>query len=202
MSPHAFRRKGIRPVVNSKGALIGPRLRHRVSSICLEPEIVELERSITVVGLQGRSNLRDNHIPAMWSELLLQRREAPAGSLGSAAYGICQAMGAMPVHDLSEETMFGQFVGFEAAGDGTPPPGMAAYVIRPGLYAVFRHRGPTSLLRSSYEYIWGTWLQASAWELDARDDFEQYGEDFCGTEHKDSIIRIYIPVKPGDGACG
>ncbi|WII39120.1 helix-turn-helix domain-containing protein [Paenibacillus thiaminolyticus] len=202
LSPYAFRRKGIRPVVNSKGALIGPRLRHRVSSISLEPEIVELERSITVIGLQGHSNLRDNHIPDMWSELLRQRREAPSGSLGWTAYGICQAMGAMPVHDLSEETIFGQFVGFEAAGDGAPPPGMAAYMIRPGKYAVFCHRGPTSLLRSSYEYIWGTWMQAASWELDDRDDFEQYGEDFYGTEHEDSIIRIFIPVKPEAGASG
>ncbi|MCE5172914.1 GyrI-like domain-containing protein [Paenibacillus profundus] len=194
-TPNGFRRKSARPVVNEKGALVGRRLQHRFDNISIEPELTELTTAISLVGLQGRTNLRDNRIPLMWSELVRRRQELTNAGAGGTAYGICQAMDAMPVHDLTEDTEFTQFVGFECAECGDIPSGMLVYTIQCGKYAVFRHRGPTALLRDSYEYIWGTWLYSTSYELDNRDDFEMYGDDFRGTENEESVIWIYIPVR-------
>ncbi|MBN3525811.1 AraC family transcriptional regulator [Paenibacillus apiarius] len=195
LTPNGFRRKSARPVVNEKGALVGRRLQHRFDSISIEPDITELTSAIFLIGLQGRTNLRDNRIPLMWSELIQRRQELAATGAGGTAYGVCHTMGGMPVHDLTEDTEFTQFVGFETAGYGDIPSGMLTHTIPCGKYAVFRHQGPTALLRESYEYIWGTWLCSTSYELDDRDDFERYGDDFCGTENEQSVIWIYIPVR-------
>ena len=47
----------------------------------------------------------------------------------------------------------------------------------------------------TYDYIWGTWVVCSGFELDLRDDFEYYDERFLGPDNDSSEFDICIPVK-------
>lgn len=64
-----------------------------------------------------------------------------------------------------------------------------------GEYAVFTHKGKIDALKMTYDYIWGTWLLCSGFEIDSRDDFELYDGRFLGADNDLSEIDIYIPVK-------
>ena len=47
----------------------------------------------------------------------------------------------------------------------------------------------------TYDYIWGTWLLCSGFEIDNRDDFELYDRRFLGADNNLSEIDIYIPIR-------
>lgn len=78
--------------------------------------------------------------------------------------------------------------------DGVPE-GVVTKVLKAGRYAVFTHRGSLSMLRRTFDYIWGTWFLTTREEVDGREDFELYDERFLGYDHPDSEVDLYIPVK-------
>jgi AraC family transcriptional regulator len=72
---------------------------------------------------------------------------------------------------------------------------MKAFELPAGLYAVFLHRGPASEGQRTFQYIMGTWLPASGYELDSRPHFELLGEKYKN-DLPDSEEEIWIPIKP------
>ncbi|WP_010503209.1 AraC family transcriptional regulator [Paenibacillus elgii] len=195
--PHRFRKIGLGPVASDKPVLRGGRLVHRFANISIEPEIVQIDKEIHVIGLKRSTSLHNNQIPELWKELLNRRRELEQAGVNvkGIAYGICMAAELTNGFQWTEYTTFVEMAGFEVDHTGVVPPSMSAHVIQPGRYAVFKHRGAVNLLRNSYDYIWGTWLPNSSFEIDFRDDFEQYGQDFYGPDRDESVIRIHIPIK-------
>jgi AraC family transcriptional regulator len=71
---------------------------------------------------------------------------------------------------------------------------METVVLKGGLYAVFQHKGGPATGFKTFSYIFGTWLPASDYVLDARPHFELLGEKYNGSE-PDSEEEIWIPVK-------
>ncbi|MBE9916368.1 AraC family transcriptional regulator [Paenibacillus donghaensis] len=67
-------------------------------------------------------------------------------------------------------------------------------IVRSGRYAVFRHFGTTSGLPLTYQYIYGTWLSQSGYQLAYPYDFERYDHLFLGADHPHSELDIFIPV--------
>lgn len=72
---------------------------------------------------------------------------------------------------------------------------MDSKVLKGGKYAVFTHKGKLDTLHMTYEFIWGTWVLCSGYEIDLRDDFEFYDERFLGPDQDASEFDIYIPIK-------
>lgn len=71
---------------------------------------------------------------------------------------------------------------------------MVAKTLAGGKYAVFTHSGSVEFLRMTYQYIWGTWIICSKYEVDLRDDFEYYDERFLGPNNDMSQFNItWIP---------
>ncbi|MCE5169865.1 GyrI-like domain-containing protein [Paenibacillus profundus] len=67
-------------------------------------------------------------------------------------------------------------------------------VVLPGQYAVFRHIGPSAGLPFMYQYIYGTWLAQSGYELAYTYDFERYNHRSLGAAHPHSELDNFIPI--------
>lgn len=193
-SPGSFRKRSKRPIFLEKDTLLGDRLQHRLDSISLVPSITDIANDIHVIGISGAVSSDHNTIPALWEELLQRRQEIHALTAELTGYGICPTQHDR-FRDITEHSPFEHMAGFAVERIADIPHGMRAYTISAGTYAVFKHQGTTQQLRSTYDYIWGTWLNSTPHHLDDRADFEIYDRDFYGPHHPQSTIWIYIPIQ-------
>lgn len=194
-SPGSFRKRSKRPMFLEKDTLLGERLQHRLDAISLVPSITAIENDIDVVGISGAASPDHNTIPELWEELLQRRHEIQAMTPELTGYGICPPQHDVGFQDITEHSPFGHMAGFSVERITGVPHGMRTYTISAGAYAVFKHIGTTQQLRSTYDYIWGTWLSSTPLRLADRADFEVYGRDFYGSHHPQSTIWIYIPIQ-------
>lgn len=71
---------------------------------------------------------------------------------------------------------------------------MEEFTLSGGLYAVFDYIGSSSD-SSIFQYIYGSWLPNSEYDLDNRPHFEVLGEKFKNNDPT-SEEEIWIPIKP------
>lgn len=88
---------------------------------------------------------------------------------------------------------FDKWAAVEAGPEAAIPEGMES-LSTSGLYAVFIHRGPASQGPSSYQYIFGEWMPASAYEVDQRLHMAVMGEKYKN-EDPASEEELWIPVR-------
>jgi AraC family transcriptional regulator len=62
-------------------------------------------------------------------------------------------------------------------------------------YLRFIHRGCSSQVGLTYQYIYETWLPKSDYRLSLPYNLEYYGENFLGPNREDSESEIYIPIE-------
>ena len=74
------------------------------------------------------------------------------------------------------------------------PEGIETLEIPGGLYAVFLYKGSSAAAPQTFQYIFGSWLPNSEYELDNRPHFEVIGEKYKNNS-PDSEEEIWIPVK-------
>jgi AraC family transcriptional regulator len=73
------------------------------------------------------------------------------------------------------------------------PEGFDTLLLPAGLYAVFHYQG-LSTDTSIFQYIFGTWLPSSPYDLDQRPHFEVLGEKYKNNDIT-SEEEIWIPIK-------
>ena len=73
------------------------------------------------------------------------------------------------------------------------PNEMETYSLAGGLYAVFNYKGLSSDPQI-FQYIYGTWIPNSEYELDQRPHFEVLGENYKNND-PNSEEEIWIPIK-------
>lgn len=73
------------------------------------------------------------------------------------------------------------------------PEGMQTFILQEGLYAVFDYKGSSSD-SSIFQYIFGTWLPQSSYQLDDRPHFEVLVEKYRNND-PNSEEEIWIPIK-------
>jgi len=195
MSPGSFRKKGVPPIISEKNTLLGKRLNHRMKKISISPEIIYIDEPIKIIGFKGKTSIANNRIPELWSEFRENVSRIPNVLNHAVSYGICLVSRDFNLHELTKFTSYYELVGLEVTNLDIIPEGMSGHYIKAGHYAIFTHQGRVMQLRNTYDYIWGTWIPNADYEIDLRDDFEVYGEDFYGPEDDKSIIRIYLPIK-------
>jgi len=61
-------------------------------------------------------------------------------------------------------------------------------------YAVFEHRGGLNGFQLTNQYIWGTWLPQSGYELAPASDLEVYPGEFR-PDRNDVPIEIWVPLQ-------
>jgi AraC family transcriptional regulator len=70
---------------------------------------------------------------------------------------------------------------------------METIILQRGLYAVFDYKG-LNTDNSIFQYILGTWLPTSDYELDNRPHFEVLGDKYKNNDPT-SEEEIWIPIK-------
>lgn len=75
------------------------------------------------------------------------------------------------------------------------PESMESLVIPEGLYAVFVFKGTPANVPQFMQYVFGTWMPASEYELDHRPHFALMGEKYKNHD-PESEEEFWIPIKP------
>lgn len=75
------------------------------------------------------------------------------------------------------------------------PEEMKPVIIPSGLYAVFPFRGTASEAPKLYQYILGSWIPDSTYELDHRPHFALMGEKYKNND-PNSEEEFWIPIRP------
>jgi AraC family transcriptional regulator len=71
---------------------------------------------------------------------------------------------------------------------------MESFLLTGGLYAVFIHKGSASAGPKTFQYIFGTWIPNSIYDVDNRPHFEILGNKYKN-EDPDSEEEVWIPIK-------
>jgi AraC family transcriptional regulator len=72
---------------------------------------------------------------------------------------------------------------------------MEPFTLKGGLYAVFLYKGAASAGSATFQYILGTWIPGSEYDLDDRPHFEILGEKYKN-EDPSSEEELWIPIRP------
>jgi predicted transcriptional regulator YdeE len=149
----------------------------------MQPEVVR-RGAFTVMGVVGHFRSAAEHFGPLWQEYMSFHEQIEPLAAGEGHYGLYPgADHSKPIDYLACTT-----------GAGAPE-GVEVREVPAALYAVFecslQRLGPT------YGYIWGEWLQSSAYEQDtSKLGFDYYSP---GSSEGESSIEVWFPVVEKDG---
>jgi AraC family transcriptional regulator len=162
----------------------------------MEPRIEDIA-SKKLVGKHLQMSLSNDKTYDLWRSFMPERK------------GIMQIIGpnliCMQVYDHSmrqnnfkPDTLFEKWAAVEVSEFKEIPEGMETYNLAGGLYAVFNYKGTPDMFAGTAQYIFGTWLPQSGYELDTREHFEVLGEKYRNND-PDSEEEIWVPIKIKQG---
>lgn len=156
---------------------------------------IELLPERKLVGKRIRISLTNNKTAELFQGFMPKRKEIK-NTIGTDI--ICmREYDALPdFKNYDMNTVFDKWAAVEVADFTGIPEGMESFVLKGGMYAVFDYKGNNSPVASAnlFQYIFGTWLPNSAYELDDRPHFEILGAKYKNND-PDSEEEICIPVK-------
>lgn len=157
----------------------------------MEPAFLDRD-AFVLIGLRKQFSRETVHeIPNLWRDLRPKVCQLSGGQERD-CYGVC-------IQNTGDAGAFDYFAGVQLLEGDETPTDMVALRIPQQSYAVFVHKvsrpklGPD--IRSSYSYIFGTWLPQSDYKLTKGYDFEFYTERFDPSTMSGEI-DLYIPVTP------
>jgi len=93
------------------------------------------------------------------------------------------------------QTVFEKWAAVEVSKDYKVPEGFESLTLPAGLYAVFHYVGSSVDAENIFQFIYGTWLPESGFQLDSRPHFEVLGEKYKNGDPS-SEEDIWIPIVP------
>lgn len=194
MTPTIYRKNRIDMIVGNKKPLSIINLKHLYNNITINPEIVTVPE-IKLVGVRYTSSITENLVYHMWEVFHTRYNEIKYVEENANQYSICELESDFDKKQFDKNSQSNQFIGVQVEEFSDIPSGMYNKILIGGKYAKFVHKGKTTDLYMTYQYIWGTWIPCSGCEIDMRDDFECYTEKFIGADNEESEISIFIPIK-------
>ncbi|HYF01865.1 MAG TPA: GyrI-like domain-containing protein [Patescibacteria group bacterium] len=159
----------------------------------MQPHILTLPEKL-LIGRHLTMSLAADRTPELWRSFMPQRKSI-TNAVSNDLYSMQVYDAAYDFKTFNPAATFEKWAAVEVSDFKNVPDGMETLVLTSGLYAVFKHRGGPATGFKTFSYIFGEWLPASEYELDARPHFELLGEKYKGNE-PDSEEEIWIPVKP------
>lgn len=157
-----------------------------------EPRLELLPEKI-LIGRKTRMSFAENLTRELWQSFMPRRKEIP-NVVNTYLYSVEQ-YDPYFFDSFDPGAEFIKWAAVEVSGTDEVPDNIEVLILPTGLYAVFIHRGPASKGVETYEYIFRTWLPASAYALDDRPHFALMGDKYRH-EDPDSEEEIWIPVRP------
>ena len=192
-TPGKYRKHGINQIAFGRSKLSDNRLKHLKSNIMMKPDIIEISEK-KLVGMRIKTSLFDNKIPELWQKFMPRMNEIQ-NDKNTGCYELHPYDLDFKPENFSEKMKFEKWAIVEVSNFDNVPEGMETHILKAGQYAVFIHKGLMSKVQMSFDYVYGTWLPNSEFELDTRDDFERYGEKYFCPENSESETEIWIPIK-------
>lgn len=97
--------------------------------------------------------------------------------------------------DFEPTNEFERWATVEVSDFDHVPADMETFVLQSGQYAVFNHKGDAKEFAKNFQYILGTWLPSSDYDLDNRPHFEVLGDKYKNNDPT-SEEEIWIPIQP------
>lgn len=194
VTPGSYRKSRIDTIIGVRKGLSITSLRHLCSGVTVQPKVKTIDE-VMLVGIKGSITLENNKLLQMWKTFNSCVDKINDTLPGKRGYGVCIVDPDFDIKKFTSSTETNHFIGTEVSSFERVPEEFKTMVLSGGKYAVFTHRGKISELQMTYDYIWGTSVLCSGYELDIRDDFELYDERFISPEDENSEFDIYIPVK-------
>ena len=156
----------------------------------MEPKIITI-KSKNLVGISLKMSLAESRIIELWSSFMPRLSEIK-NSVSSDLYSL-QVYDSNYFDEYNPKLEFEQWALIEVENFENVPSGMQSFVLSEGQYAVFLHKGMNTD-NSIFQYIYGSWLPNSDYQLDNRPHFELLGSKFKKGS-PDSEEEIWIPIQ-------
>jgi AraC family transcriptional regulator len=151
----------------------------------------EAGRVLLIGGIGERYDCESSvGIAAQWQKFVPQMGDV-AERAGGKAYGV--------MCNFDDDGSFDYICGIELKELSRGPKAWSRVRIPAQEYAVFRHAGHISTIRSTWTTIWNKWLVESGREVMDAPTFELYGEDFNSLTGR-GLVEIWLPLKPAGAA--
>ena len=140
----------------------------------MNPRITTIEDR-RLVGMSAELSLANYQIGALWQEFM-PRRMAIKSTVSTDLFSVA-------IYDphyfiqFNPVNRFTRWAAMEVAELEQLPDGMEGFTLKGGMYAVFDYKGLNTDFYI-FQYIYGTWLPASEFELDDRPHFEVLGANY------------------------
>lgn len=156
----------------------------------MEPKIETLSEK-KLIGKSLRMSFADNKTGQLWGSFMPRRKEL-TNAIGTELYSV-QLYTPLFFAHFDPHRIFEKWAAAEVSHFDLVPEGMETLVLPSGLYAVFFYKG-SSLDTSIFQYIFGTWIPNSKYDLDDRPYFEVLGEKYKNAD-PNSEEEIWIPIR-------
>ncbi len=193
ISPGQYRKIGTGHYLTERKQITSESLR-LLAGLSIKPSTVKIEDK-KLIGMKIATSINNSRSAELWSKFTCRINEIENRVDQNKFYEFRIPDEDFDLNNFTEDTDFYEFAGTEVENFDNIPDGMLSQTIPGGNYIVFTHKGKTSDLFKIYEYIWGTWLPNSGYNVEIGYDFELYDERFTGPMNKESEIDIYIPIK-------
>ncbi len=156
----------------------------------LDPRI-ETIKDKKLIGMRLTMSLADNKTSELWSCFMPSRR-ALLNNLWDDLISM-QIYSPCYFTNFTLTNEFEKWATMEVSNFDDVPKDMETFILSGGLYAVFDYKGlPTD--SSIFQYIFGSWLPNSDYDLDDRPHFEVLGNKYRNND-PNSEEEIWIPIK-------
>ncbi|MEB2780055.1 GyrI-like domain-containing protein [Algoriphagus sp. C2-6-M1] len=146
-----------------------------------------------LVGIKKRMSFLNNQAGQLWKAFMPRKKEIQY-SIGSELYSVelYDSLSYFTSYQPARE--FDKWAAVKVEKHEDIPVGMENLTIPSGLYAVFPFRGIASEAPKMYQYIFGSWIPNSIYELDHRPHFALMGEKYKNND-ANSEEELWIPIK-------
>lgn len=144
-----------------------------------------------LVGKHLTMSLADNKTAELWKGFMPRRKEIT----NTLTTDLISLQVYQPTHftDFKLTNTFEKWATVEVPDFNNVPADMQKFTLKAGLYAVFDYKGASNDPRI-FQYIFGTWLPGSGYDLDNRPHFEILGDNYKNNDPA-SEEEIWIPIK-------
>ncbi|MEB2775272.1 GyrI-like domain-containing protein [Algoriphagus sp. D3-2-R+10] len=156
--------------------------------------IIKMLPETKLVGIKKRMSFLNNQTGQLWKSFIPKKNEIQ-NSEGSELYSV--EVYDSPAYFVSFDPAaeFEKWAAVKVEDFKDIPEGLDTIIIPTGLYAVFPFRGMASEATKMYQYIFGSWVPDSAYEIDNRPHFALMGEKYKNND-PNSEEELWIPIKP------
>ena len=154
------------------------------------PRIEKLNEK-KLIGKRLSMSLADNKTGELWRSFMPRRRDIT----NNLTNDMISMQVYKPTHfsDFKPTNEFEKWATVEVTNFDNVPTDMETFTLIGGLYAVFDYKG-LSTDNSIFQYIFGTWLPSSDYDLDNRPHFEVLGDKYKNNDPT-SEEEIWIPIQ-------